>query len=76
MASIIELEKELLQLSPAERARIALAAWESLAQDPDAAADPDLDPHGLDLAEARDQQLNLGTSPLGIEEFRRRTGGE
>ena len=76
MASIAEIEKELLQLTPAERARVALAAWESLAQDPEAAADPDLDPHGLELARARDNDLDSGTTPLGIEEFRRRTGGE
>lgn len=76
MASIAEIEKELLQLTPAERARVALAAWESLAEDPEAAADPDLDPHGLELAQARDSDLDAGTSPLGIEEFRRRTGGE
>jgi len=76
MASITEIERELLRLSPSERARIALAAWESLARDPDAASDPELDPHGLDLAQARNTDLDSGTNPLDVEEFRRRTGGE
>ncbi|MEX0943668.1 MAG: addiction module protein [Pseudomonadales bacterium] len=76
MASIAEIEKELLQLSPSDRARIAVAAWESLARDPASAADPTLDPDGLDLAQARDADLESGTNALGIEEFRRQTGGE
>lgn len=75
MATIAEIEKELLQLSPADRARVAVAAWESIARDPLAAADPDLDPKGLELAQARDADLDSGTSPLGSEEFYRRTGG-
>lgn len=75
MATIAEIEKELLQLSPSERARVAIAAWESLASDPLAAADPDLDPKGVELAQTRDADLDSGTSPLGSEEFRRRTGG-
>ncbi|XOV86393.1 MAG: addiction module protein [Pseudomonadota bacterium] len=75
VATIAEIEKEMLQLSPSERARIAVAAWESLARDPLAAADPDLDPTGLELAQARDADLDSGTSSLESEEFRRRTGG-
>ena len=76
MANIAELEKELLALSPAERARVAVAAWESLARDPDAAEDPDLDPYGIELAQARDDEMGSGTTPLNLEELRRRTGGE
>lgn len=76
MANIAEIEKELLQLTLAERARVAMTAWERLAQDPDAAADPELDPHAIELAQARDSDLDSGTSPLSREEFRRRTGGE
>jgi len=38
MSKITELEKEILALPPAERERLALAAWESLVSDPKAAA--------------------------------------
>lgn len=53
MANITEIEKELLQLGPADRARVALLVWESLAQAPEAATDKNFDPHGIALAQAR-----------------------
>ncbi len=76
MANIAEIEKELLLLSPAERVRIAVAAWESLAGDIGAAADAGLDPSGLELAKLRDADLDSGMDSLGRKEFRRQTGGE
>lgn len=44
------LEQQLLRLPPAERARLTLRVWESLESDPQAAADPVLDPEKLSIA--------------------------
>lgn len=75
MRSVAELEQELLRLPPAERARLVLRAWESLANDPEAAADPALDPEGMILALERDGELGAGSvKPIDDDEFRRRCG--
>ena len=69
-----QLERELLALPPAERARLTLAAWESLVADPAFAADRTLDPEGLKVAAARDQDIESGkVKPISHEEFLRRT---
>lgn len=76
MATVTDIESQLLCLPPAERARLLLRAWESLADDPVVAADPELDASGLAMALARDAELD-GRTVIAIDhaEFRRRTGG-
>lgn len=55
---------------------MALAAWESLESDPSFAANPAFDPEGINLALARDQEIESGAiDPLTHEEFLERTGG-
>lgn len=69
-----QLEREVLALPLTERAHLTLAAWESLIADPAFAADPTLDPEGLRVAAARDQDIESGKiKPISHEEFLRRT---
>jgi hypothetical protein len=76
MSTIIELEKEILALSPAERERLATIAWESLFSDPDAAGNPAIDPEGIQLAVQRNADVESGkVKPIDHAEFRKRTGG-
>jgi len=74
MKSAAKLEQEVLSLPPADRAHLALAAWESLVSDPAFAADRGLDREGVRLAAERDAQITSGeVAPLTHEEFLRRT---
>jgi hypothetical protein len=76
MKSAAQLEKEVLSLPAEERARLALAAWESLEADPAFAADRTLDPEGVALALERDAEIETGSvKPLSPVEFRQRTAG-
>jgi hypothetical protein len=76
MESAADLERKLLGLPAAERERLALTAWESLANDPVAAADRRVDPEGIRLAEDRDSEIESAhIEALDEEEFHRRTGG-
>jgi hypothetical protein len=76
MSDTAQLEKAVLNLPPSERADLALLAWESLAADPAFAADPNLDPAGIEVAMERDREIESGAvQPLSHEEFRRRTSG-
>ena len=76
MSTIIELEKEILALSPAERERLATVAWESLVSDPNAAGNPVIDPEGIQLASQRNADIESGkVNPIDHAEFLRRTGG-
>lgn len=76
MKNASQLEKAVLSLPPSERADVALAAWESLESDPSFAANPAFDPEGINLALARDQEIESGAiDPLTHEEFLERTGG-
>lgn len=76
MTDMAELEKAVLQLSPSERADLALLAWESLEADPAFAADRAFDAAGIALAARRDGEIESGAvAPLTHEEFRRRTSG-
>jgi hypothetical protein len=69
-----QLKREVLALPPAERAHLVLAAWESLVGDPAFAADRTLDPEGLKVAAARDQDIELGNvTAISHDEFLRRT---
>lgn len=69
-----QLEREVLALLPTERAHLALAAWESLVADPTFVTDRTLDPEGLKVAAARDQDIESGkVKPISHDEFLRRT---
>lgn len=69
-----QLERAILSLPPAERAHLALAAWESLVADPAFATDRTLDSEGLKLAAARDHDIESGkVRALSHDEFLRRT---
>lgn len=76
MESTTDLERKLLDLPAAERERLALAAWESLANEPKAAADMRIDPEGIRLAEDRNSEIESAQiETIDEEEFHRRTGG-
>jgi Putative addiction module component len=76
MTTIIELEKEIVALSPAERERLAKVAWESLVSDPNAAGSREIDPEGIQLAAQRDAAIeSCKVQPIDHAEFLRRTGG-
>jgi len=76
MSTITELEKEVLALPPTERERLATAAWESLVSYPDALCDPRIDPEGVDIAMARDAEIESGAiQAISHAEFMARTGG-
>jgi len=76
MAKVIEIERELLGLPPAERERLALIAWESLIEDGEATSNPKIDPDGIELARNRDKELEHGKKQsVDDDEFRLRTGG-
>jgi hypothetical protein len=77
MNTATDLEQQLLGLPPADRARLLLRAWESLADDADASTDPAIDPQGLKLAVERDAEIGAGiVSLIDDREFRRRTGAD
>ena len=77
MSTTADIEQQILGLPPAERARLLLRAWESLADDADVAADPAIDPQGLKIAIERDAELTNGsTKAIEDAEFRRRTGAD
>ena len=77
MATTAELEVQLLQMPIADRARLLFKTWESLADDPQAAGDPEIDPAGLQMAMDRDAEIDSGeVAPLDDVEFRRRTGAD
>lgn len=72
-----QLEREVLALPPAERAHLVLAAWESLVADPAFAADRTFDPEGLEIAAARDKDIESGkVTAISHDEFLRRTTRE
>lgn len=76
MKSTRQLEEAVLNLPAAERAHLALAAWESLEHDPAFWADAGFDPEGIALALERDREMESGSlEPLPHETFRRLTSG-
>jgi len=60
MNTVIDLEKEILALPPAERERLATLAWESLVGDPSAPSDHNIDPEGIEIAAQRDAEIEAG----------------
>ena len=77
MDTTAEIERQLLGLPPADRARLAMKAWESLVDDLGAASDPAIDAGGLTLSRDRDAELERGAvASINHAEFRRRTGDD
>jgi putative addiction module component (TIGR02574 family) len=77
MTNRAQIEKEILELPPADREQLALRMWESIIADESATADETLDPSGVDLAISRNQQIEAGkVSSISEEEFRDRTRGK
>ena len=77
MSTTADLERQLLGLPPADRARLLIRAWESLVDDPAVAADAEIDPQGLKVALERDADLKNGrTESIDDTEFRRRTSAD
>ena len=73
MNSASQIEAEILRLPAPDRERLALLAWDSLAQDHAWLADPSNDPEGIALARTRDHELDTGqVKALSHEEFLRR----
>ena len=76
MNNVIDLERRILALSPAERERLATLAWESLVRDPGAASDRNIDPEGIEIAAQRDANIESAqVQPIDHAEFLRRTSG-
>ena len=77
MSAIAEIERGLLGLPAADRERLILKAWESLARDLDAAGNPEIDAAAVELAKNRDSEIDSGkTTVISHEEFIRRTSGD
>lgn len=77
MTDFAQIEKEVLELTPAQREQLALRMWESIIADEAATADVNLDPEGIKIARARDNEIEAATvSPISDEEFRDRTSGK
>lgn len=77
MNTFAELEKVILALPPAERERIATVAWDSLAANPGAAGDCNIDSEGIEFAAQRDAAIESGqVQTIGHAEFLQRTGGK
>jgi hypothetical protein len=73
MNQIDRLEADILRLPPRDRERVALAAWDSLAEDEAWLSDPCIDPEGMAIARKRDHGLESGqVETLNHEEFARR----
>jgi hypothetical protein len=77
MDQTAEIEKQLSSLSPQDRERIALAAWESLEDEPGFAADSQTDPEGIATAMRREKELETGSvKAIDHAEFKRRASGD
>ena len=76
MGTMLELEKEILALSSDEREQLATIAWESLVSEPNATANPAIDPEGIQQAAQRNADIESDkVKPIDHAEFLRRTGG-
>lgn len=70
MSNIKRLETKALSLPPQEREQLVLTMWESLENE------SIVDPEGIDVALARDAEIEAGSAqPITHSEFRRRTSG-
>ncbi len=70
MSNLAKIEREAMNLTPAEREHLALSAWESLGDGSDAAINETLDPEGIEIAKNRDKELSSGSvKPISHSEF-------
>ena len=77
MTDFAQIEKEVLELTPAEREQLALRMWESLIADEEATADSKVDTDGISIAQSRDIELEKGAVyPISDLVFRDRTSGK
>ena len=77
MNTVAELEKVILALPPAERERLAIAVWDSLADNPSAAGDLSIDAEGIEIAAQRDAAIEAGqVQSIAHAEFLQCTGGK
>ena len=75
MSTIVELEKQILALSPAAREQFATRAWESRVSDPKAEGNREIDPDDVHLASQRNADVESGkVETIDHAEFLRRTG--
>jgi hypothetical protein len=75
MNTVSELEKVILALPPIEREHLATLAWDSLAENKDAAGDGSIDSEGIEIAAQRDAAIESGNLQLiDYDEFLQRTG--
>ena len=77
MSVSTDIEAMILALPASERERLAVSAWESLVSDPSAVGDSDVDREGVEIAAARDAEIDGSqVEVLDSEEFHRLTGGD
>ena len=77
MTDFAQIEKEILELTPAEREQLALRMWESIITDEAATADSNVDREGIKIAHSRDLKIeSSAVTPLSEQEFRDRTSGK
>jgi hypothetical protein len=75
MSTIVELEKQILALSPAAREQFAILAWESRVSDPKAEGNREIDPEDVHLASQRNADVESGkVETIDHTEFLRRIG--
>jgi hypothetical protein len=76
MTDFAQIEKEILELTPAEREQLALRMWESIIADEAATADLNVDREVIKIAHSRDLKIeSSAVTPLSEQEFRDRTSG-
>jgi len=74
MNTVSELEKVILALPPSEREHLAVLAWDSLAENSDAAGDGSIDSKGIEIATQRDLEIESGKlQSISHDEFLLRT---
>ena len=70
MTDFAQIEKDVLQLTPAQRERLALQMWERLIKGEEASADSSVDLDGIKIALSRDQELETKpATSISHEEF-------
>ena len=81
MTDFAQIEKDVLELTPAQRERLALQMWERLIEGEEAIADSSVDPDGIKLLflviKSRDRELETKpATSISHEEFLDRTSGK
>lgn len=81
MTDFTQIGKDVLELTPAQRERLALQMWERLLEREEAAADSSVDPGGIKslflIIKSRDQELETKpATSISHEEFLDRTSGK